>query len=64
MQRSLAPTAIWPTSDANYIYFAELPTKNSKGNALNRQFEQLNNLVIVADNSQFTGLVGSAIRVD
>jgi len=40
----------------NYIYFAELPTKNSKGNALNRQFEQLNNLIIVADNSQFTGL--------
>jgi hypothetical protein len=41
---------------SNYIYFAELPTKNSKGNALNRQFEQLNNLIIVADNSQFTGL--------
>jgi len=40
----------------NYIFFAELPTKNSKGNALNRQFEQLNNLIIVADNSQFTGL--------
>ena len=40
----------------NYIYFAELPTKNTKGNALNRQFEQLNNLIIVADNSQFTGL--------
>ena len=43
-------------SGPNYIYFAELPTKNSKGNALNRQFEQLNNLIIVADNSQFTGL--------
>jgi len=43
-------------SGANYIYFAELPTKNSKANALNRQFEQLNNLIIVADNSQFTGL--------
>lgn len=41
---------------SNYIYFAELPTKNSKGNSLNRQFEQLNNLIIVADNSQFTGL--------
>lgn len=43
-------------SGPNYIYFAELPTKNSKGNSLNRQFEQLNNLIIVADNSQFTGL--------
>jgi len=43
-------------SGPNYIFFAELPTKNSKGNALNRQFEQLNNLIIVADNSQFTGL--------
>ena len=30
-------------SGPNYIFFAELPTKNSKGNALNRQFEQLNN---------------------
>lgn len=43
-------------SGPNYIYFAELPTKNAKGNSLNRQFEQLNNLIIVADNSQFTGL--------
>ena len=40
----------------NYIFFAELTTKNSKGNALNRQFEQLNNLIFVEDNSQFTGL--------
>lgn len=41
---------------SNYIYFAELSTKNTKANSLNRQFEQLNNLIIVADNSQFTGL--------
>ncbi len=40
----------------NYIVFAELPTKNTVGNALNRQFEQMNNLIIVADNSQFTNL--------
>ena len=44
------------TSGPNYIFFAELPTKNTKGNALNRQFEQLNNLIFVADNSQYTGL--------
>ncbi|MES3018267.1 MAG: RagB/SusD family nutrient uptake outer membrane protein [Bacteroidota bacterium] len=37
----------------NYIVFAELPTKNTVGNALNRQFEQMNNLIFVADNSQF-----------
>lgn len=40
----------------NYIVFAELPTKNTIGNALNRQFEQLNNLIFVADNSQFGNL--------
>src|SRR5690606_32851212 len=28
----------------NYMVMAELPTKNVRGNALNRQFEQINNL--------------------
>lgn len=40
----------------NYVVFPELPTKNTVGNALNRQFEQMNNLIFVADNSQFTNL--------
>jgi len=46
--RALANTGL------NYVVFAELPTKNTVGNALNRQFEQLNNLIFVADNSQFS----------
>jgi hypothetical protein len=45
--RNLAVTGL------NYVVFAELPTKNTVGNALNRQFEQMNNLIFVADNSQF-----------
>ncbi|MEJ7693345.1 RagB/SusD family nutrient uptake outer membrane protein, partial [Daejeonella sp.] len=48
--RNLANTGL------NYVVFAELPTKNTIGNALNRQFEQLNNLIFVADNSQFSNL--------
>lgn len=48
--RNLANTGL------NYVVFAELPTKNTVGNALNRQFEQLNNLIFVADNSQFSNL--------
>lgn len=34
----------------NYVVFPELPTKNTVGNALNRQFEQMNNLLFLDDN--------------
>jgi hypothetical protein len=34
----------------NYLLMAELPTKNVKGNALNRQYEQMNNLLFFDDN--------------
>lgn len=34
----------------NYIVFPELPTKNTLGTALNRQFEQMNNLLFLDDN--------------
>ncbi|WP_149241904.1 RagB/SusD family nutrient uptake outer membrane protein [Dyadobacter sp. 32] len=40
----------------NYMVMAELPTKNVKGNALNRQFEQLNNLQFLDDNGYFNQL--------
>ncbi|EON77464.1 hypothetical protein ADIS_1994 [Lunatimonas lonarensis] len=34
----------------NYVVFPELPTKNTVGTALNRQFEQMNNLLFLDDN--------------
>ncbi|MCC5936821.1 MAG: RagB/SusD family nutrient uptake outer membrane protein [Lunatimonas sp.] len=34
----------------NYVVFPELPTKNTLGTALNRQFEQMNNLLFLDDN--------------
>ena len=40
----------------NYMVMAELPTKNVKANALNRQFEQLNNLQFLDDNGLFNQL--------
>ena len=40
----------------NYMVMAELPTKNVKGNALNRQFEQINNLQFLDDNGYYNQL--------
>ena len=40
----------------NYMVMAELPTKNVIGNALNRQFEQLNNRQFLDDNGYFNQL--------
>lgn len=38
---------------SNYVLMPELPSKNVKGTALNRQFEQLNNLQFFEDNGYF-----------
>lgn len=40
----------------NYVLMAEIPTKNVKGNALNRQFEQMNNLLFLDDNGFYNNL--------
>ncbi|GAA4433620.1 RagB/SusD family nutrient uptake outer membrane protein [Ravibacter arvi] len=40
----------------NYMVMAELPTKNVRGNALNRQFEQINNLQFLDDNGYYNQL--------
>lgn len=37
----------------NYVVFPELPTKNTVGTALNRQFEQMNNLLFLDDNGWY-----------
>lgn len=44
------------TIGQNYILMAELPTKNVVGNALNRQFEQMNNLLFLDDNGFYNQL--------
>lgn len=36
-----------------YVMYADLPTKNTVGTALNRQFEQMNNLLVLDDNPHF-----------
>jgi len=38
---------------SNYTIMPELPTKNVKGTALNRQFEQMNNLLFFEDNGWY-----------
>ncbi|RZS98288.1 RagB/SusD family nutrient uptake outer membrane protein [Cecembia calidifontis] len=40
----------------NYVLMAEIPTKNIVGNALNRQFEQMNNLLFLDDNGFYNNL--------
>ncbi|HSI75974.1 MAG TPA: RagB/SusD family nutrient uptake outer membrane protein [Lunatimonas sp.] len=40
----------------NYVVFPELPTKNTLGTALNRQFEQMNNLLFLDDNPWYETL--------
>lgn len=40
----------------NYVLMAEIPTKNVVGNALNRQFEQMNNLLFLDDNGFYNNL--------
>lgn len=40
----------------NYVLMAEIPTKNVTGNALNRQFEQMNNLLFLDDNGFYNNL--------
>lgn len=40
----------------NYVLMAEIPTKNVRGNALNRQFEQMNNLLFLDDNGFYNNL--------
>lgn len=40
----------------NYVLMAEIPTKNVLGNALNRQFEQMNNLLFLDDNGFYNNL--------
>ena len=40
----------------NYTVMPELPTKNVRGTALNRQFEQINNLQFLDDNGFFNQL--------
>ncbi len=44
------------SAGVNYILMAELPTKNVVGNALNRQFEQINNKLFFDDNGYYNQL--------